>query len=221
MRLWLPTALLLLAGCGPVTPMSDETSRAPLPDYTVSGSASRVFEIDPSRSLLLVRTGRTGRASRFGHDHAIASESLAGFIEIHDDPDRSRADLAFAVRELIVDKAEYRDRLALDTEPSESDIAGTYTNMLKVLAPEEQAWVMLSVRPAEPGIFAVSATVRGTTAEYLVPVVMVEQDDRLNVTAELVVAHSDFALEPFTALGGLLGVADDLSVSIELQAAAR
>ncbi|MEM1174947.1 MAG: hypothetical protein AAGI27_09045 [Pseudomonadota bacterium] len=221
MRAALATLMLLLAGCGPTTPMSDETSRPPLPDYPASGAASRVYNVDPSSSLLLVKTGRSGRASRFGHDHAIASETLAGVIEIHEEPDRSRADLAFAVRELIVDKPAYRERLALATQPSESDIAGTYTNMLKVLGPEEHAWVTLAVRPAEPGIFAVSATVRGTTAEFLVPVSLTEQDDRLSVSAELVVSHSDFALQPFSALGGLLGVADELAVTIELVAIRR
>ena len=215
------SALLVLAlcGCAAVTERSNEVSGAPLPDYR--DASGTVYVIDASRSLLLVHTGRTGRASRFGHDHAIASESLTGFIEINDDPGRSRADIAFAVRELVVDKQEHRERLALDTDPSESDIAGTYTNMLKVLVPEEHAWITLNVRPAEPGVFAVSATVRGATSEYLVPASVVQQGGRVTVNAELVVSHSDFALEPFSAVGGLLRVADELDVSIELVATKR
>ncbi len=219
MRLLAAVLALLLAGCAPVTEFSDEATEAPLPDYT--DAAGEVYRVDPTRSLLLVRTGRSGPAKRAGHDHAIASESLLGFIELHDDPDRSRADIVFAVRELVVDKPEYRKRLGLDTEPSDADIAGTYTNMLKVLVPEEHAWISLSVRPAEPGKVSVSATVSGTTAEYLVPAIVERNNGQVTVSAQLSVSHSDFGLQPFTALGGLLGVADELDVIIELTAVPR
>ncbi|MEM6512121.1 MAG: hypothetical protein AAF660_03825 [Pseudomonadota bacterium] len=216
MRVFALVVALLLTGCGPVTPMIDEASQAPLPDY--SDADGRVYRVDPARSLLLVRVGKAGRASRLGHEHAVASETLVGIVELHGDPDRSRADLAFAVRELIVDKAAHRERLELDTEPSDADIAGTYTNMLKVLAPQEHAWITLSVRPAEPGVFSVSATVRGTTAEFLVPAQLVEEDGEMTVRAAITVSHADFALEPFSALGGFLRVADELDVTVELVA---
>lgn len=152
----------------------------------------------------------------------MASENLSGFVEYGDDPARARADIAFPLRELIVDRPEHRMHFALDTEPSADDVAGTYTNMLKVLEPDAHPWATMRALVASADgtelELAVSVTLHGATAEYLLPARISVVGDRLTADADAVIRHSDFGVTPFSAMGGLLRVADELEVELHIVA---
>ena len=223
-RLALCILLTALAGCAGPVDMSGSTAPNPLPaaDYLETARrGGQVYQVVAEDSLLLIRVGRDGPARRLGHDHAVASEHLAGYIELADERDGSRADIAFPVVELVVDKAAYRERLGLDTAPSEDDVAGTRANMFKVLDPGQYPWVSASARVAsireEDLQLAVSVTLHGATAEFLLPVRLELRDDTLRAAGELTIRHSDFGLQPFSA-AGLLRVADELEVQFDIQA---
>lgn len=220
-------SLVLLAACARETiPVVEETSPSPLPaaSYEAAAAGAQVYRVLPGKSLLLVHVGRDGAMKRLGHDHAIASESLQGWVELADDPNASRADLALSIRSLIVDKPAYRKRLGLDTEPTQSDIAGTYTNMLKVFQPALYPYVQVHARFAsaqtQPPQLVVSVALHGTSFEYLLPVQMTVSEDELVVTGEATIRHADFAVAPFRAAGGLLRVADAMDVEFRIVAIA-
>lgn len=212
--------VLLLYGCSDNIMPTDEATTPPLPadSYERLVAVSRIYRIDPQRSTIVVEVGRDGPAARLGHDHAIASEKLQGFVEAPTDPARSRADFAFALRELVVDRAVYRDQLGLDTTPSESDIAGTYANMLRVVSPEGHPWVTVNATIAEPGTLAVAVTLAGRTVNYLVPASISTDRERVSVSGSTVIRHEDFGLSPFSAAGGLLRVADELGIHFDITA---
>lgn len=215
--------LLVLTACAQHVPMVDEASTPPLPDadyLAAARSGSTVYRILPEESLVLVRVTRAGTMKRLGHDHAVASEDVRGFVELNSDPSASRADIAMPIRNLVVDKPEHRDRLGLSTKPSETDVAGTYTNMLKVLEPALAPWVtayaqIVSGDSASPTL-AVSITMHGTAYEYLVPVEIEIDPMRLVVEGRTVIRHGEFGLKPFAAAGGLLRVADELEVEFHI-----
>jgi len=215
--------LLLLAGCTQPVAIREETSPPPLPEASYAAAArsgAAVYRLLPQESLILVHVGRAGAMQRLGHEHAVASEDVRGFVEWHADASAARADIAFAVRDLIVDKPQYRERLELDTTPSADDVAGTYANMLRVLEPDTYPWVTAQARIAETGAgkptLAVSVTLHGTTFEYLVPVDLAVDERRIAVTGHATIRHSDFGLSPFSAAGGLLRVADELDIDFHL-----
>jgi len=223
LRASLPVLLAVVAGCTTPVERVPEKTPAPLPEASYAEAArqgSVVYEILPQESLLLVRVGRGGRAKRLGHEHAVASEDLAGFVEYGDDPDRARADIAFPLRGLIVDKPAYREHFALDTEPSAEDIAGTYSNMLKVFEPSSYPWATMHAEVAsidgDALQLGVSVTLHGATAEYLLPASISVEDGWLVADASALIRHSDFGVEPFSAAGGLLRVADELTVELHL-----
>lgn len=225
MRRLLTILVALLTACAAPGERGSETGAPPIPADSYLESARRgssVFEILPAQSLLLIHVGRAGPAARLGHDHAVASENLSGFIELGRDAAESRADVAFPVRDLVVDKAAYRERLGLDTRPTGDDIAGTYGNMLKVLEPDLYPWVAMSARPAavtDDGMeLSVSVTLRGASAEFLVPVKLAVEQDQLTAYGSVVIHHSDFGVEPFSTMGGLLRVADELGIALEITA---
>jgi len=214
---------LALVACAEHTPAVDELSPAPLPEASYSAAAQAgacVYRILPQESLVLIHVGRAGAMQRLGHDHVIASEDVEGLIEIGADSSSWRADLAVPLRNLIVDRPEYRQRLDLDTEPSDADIAGTYTNMLKVIEPALYPWAVVHARIASIDAgrptLSVSITLHGVAVEYLLPVELDIDATRLVVSGRVNISHSAFGLTPFAAAGGLLRVADELDVEFRL-----
>jgi polyisoprenoid-binding protein YceI len=217
--------MLLLTACAQRIPFEREMSSLPLPasDYINAAAAgAAVYEILPKESLLLIRVGRAGTMAHLGHDHAIASKDLQGYVEIAADRAKSRADIAMPLKSLIVDQADYRERLKLESSPSPDDIAGTYSNMRRVLEAEEFPWVTVKVRFATdnsmPADTRASITLHGVSLDFTVPVEINFDEKRMSVSGRLAVTQSDFGLMPFSAVGGLLRVADELQVEFELVA---
>jgi hypothetical protein len=211
---------LLLAACAQQVPMLPEESGAPLPHASYRNAARDggvVYRIVPEESLILVHVGRDGRMKNLGHDHAVGSVNVEGYVELGDDPAASRADLAFPVRNLIVDDTQHRAALGLDAGPSQSDIAGTYANMLKTLRPEAHAWITVNARIAgsetTSHALSVSVVMNGQAVEFLLPVEFSANESRITITGSAVITHSAFGLTPFQAAGGLLRVADQLEIT--------
>ena len=223
MRLLRPALLLLLTACTQPVPIADETAAPPLPEASYADAAqsgAAVYRLVPQQSLILVRVGRAGTMQRLGHEHAVASEDVHGLVEINDDPAGSRAHVVLPIRNLIVDRPAYRQRLELDTGPSADDVAKTYTNMLKVFEPQLYPWVEARARlAAEEGgqaILAVSLMLHGASFDYLMPVDLEVDAEQLTVSGRATVKHSEFDVTPFAAAGGLVRVADTMEVEFRL-----
>ncbi len=212
-------SLLVLAACTQPVTIEDETSYPPLPEASYAAAArsgADVYRIRPQESLLLVHVDRSGTMQGLGHDHAVASEDVQGLIEFNDDPSASRAHIVLPIRNLIVDKPEYRERLGLDAGPSEEDVVNTYANMLKVFQPQVYPWIearaLVATEAGRRPTLAVSITLHGSTVEYLWPVDLEIHAERLRVSGEATIKHSDFGISPYSAVGGLLRVADEIDV---------
>lgn len=183
-----------------------------------------VYRIVTRDSHLLVHVGRTGRLKNLGHDHAIASEDIDGMVMLSDDPAASRADLVVPLRRLIVDETGYRERIGLENPVSESAVEGTTRNMQdKVLESAAYPWALVSARFAsalsDPPTLSVSVTLHGTAFDYVVPVALEIDPDRLVIEGDMTMRHEDFGLTPFSAAGGLLRVAEELELKFRIVAA--
>ena len=55
-------------------------------------------------------------------------------------------------------------------------------------------------------------------ADYSLPVELVVEPNKLVVSGSLTIVHSDFGLQPFSAAGGLLRVADQIDMDFEFVA---
>jgi hypothetical protein len=227
LRFW-PPALLLLAGCAHQAPPPPDTvyEAATLPQSVYAAAASEgraVYRIDSNKSLVLMHVGRAGTMKSAGHDHVIASEDVDGFVLVDDDASASRADLRMLLHSLIVDDAQYRERYALEKDVSESTIEGTTRNMQdKVLQsqwyPVVEVHAQFVAAADDPPMLGIAITLHGSTFDYLVPVQLDIKPDGMTAKGSLAVKHSDFGLVPFSAAGGLLKVADEVSIDFELVA---
>jgi len=196
-------AALLAAGCAQVPPsVPPEAARPGAPDLDAAyyrdaaERGAKVYRVEPGDSLLVVRVYRGGRLAKLGHDHVVSSREPRGFI----DADKGRADLYVAVESLAVDDPAQRAAAGFESHPSESDIAGTRSNMLeKVLEAE--------------------LSLHGVTRPVRVPAKIDRGAERIAVDGSFSINQTDFGIEPFSVLGGALTVQDRVDLSFTIRAA--
>lgn len=220
--------LATLAACAQPDFVPDNLAAPPFPVEVYQRAAAEgaaVYRIDPLQSLVIVHVGRAGAMKNAGHDHVIASEDIEGMVLLGDDPSVSQTDLRIPLQRLIVDKTEYLTRFGLKADVPESAINGTTHNMQnKVLESSTYPWVEIhaliaSVHDESPNL-SVAMTLHGVTFDYIVPVELLIDPDKLSVTGRMSIQHSDFDLTPFSAVGGLLRVAGQIDIEFEIVALA-
>jgi hypothetical protein len=231
--LWwlLPT---LLCACQPQPQQQMEPPRFPeaAPDWpghdyaAAAAAGSDVFLLDPHATRIDVIVRRDGPLARFGHDHVVTAQEPEGFLQLDRRGLGSRADLRFRLDRLAVDSAAARARHALDTNPSEADIAGTRKNLMEqVLDVDRWPWVTLDMMAFEQQQDHYSAIVtiaiNGSHYSSRQPFRLRQEAGRAAVEGFLVIRQSELGIEPFSALGGGLRVADPLEIHFRIEADRR
>lgn len=221
--------LMLLAGCAPPIgkkPLTLPDQPATFRSEIYASAAQRgqpVYRLDASRSRVVVRVYRGGRLARFGHDHVVASHQVQGLILWTRDFRARRADLYAPLASLIVDEANLRQLYGLSTQPSAGDIAGTRNNMLyKTLRVNSHPFVTLHLEAlgGSSPVMPVRAdiTLNGITRTQQVDVVVKETPGSLYFAGAFKVRQTEFGLEPYSLLGGLLRVEDEVDIDFALVA---
>lgn len=202
-RTALVLAAVLLTGCGGLPPPGP----SPTPP---AGPTAEKAAADELRVLVF----RGGKASRLGHNHVLRAADLRV------DWPAAGPVLRFRLDALDVDPPALRARLgeAFASAVGDEARAGTRVNLLKALEAEAYPEVVARTlqQLGEGGRRAVEAEIalHGVTRrQWLV----VDVQGR-RARGQAVIRQSDFGIQPFTVLGGLLAVQDALVVEFELQA---
>jgi hypothetical protein len=210
---------LLLTGCGapPVVP----TPAGELPPPP-SGWRER---LDGPGSGLRVHVFRAGAAAHLGHNHVIEAGDLRAEL-IWPDAAAARANawpkatlvLSFSLDALVIDPPALRARLGPDfaSTLSDEDRAGTLANLRRALAAERfpQVRVQTTRIVGEGPVLAVEAAVAWHGQVRALPLSVSVDGPRAKGSA--VLRQSDFGIQPFSVLGGLLAVRDEVVVEFEL-----
>ena len=190
----------------------------PADDYRRAAAAGhRVLRIDSEQSLIAVDVRRDGILARLGHDHAVASHDLNGYVDL----DEGRADLYLPLARLAVDEPERRAEAGFSPQPDAAAIAGTRRNMLtRVLDAGRFPFARIAVRrdPADAATLQLAITLHGVTQPFVLPAQIEAQPDGLTVTGALSFRQSDFGIVPMSALNGALRVADRLDLRFRIVA---
>ena len=192
------------------------------------GAAPRVFDIDAGQSEVYWRIYKAGAAARFGHNHVISVTGLSGTVTLASDLGASEWSLKFPVAGLVVDDPGIRARYGEDfsSVPSEGDKEGTKRNMLTadVLDGEAFPEIRLSGRGVSGSLASaglpVSIEILGRVIERQFPAQIVVGADSLTVTGEYRLTHLDLGMTPFTALGGLMSVGEEIDFTYRIHAVA-
>jgi polyisoprenoid-binding protein YceI len=220
---------LLIAACASTVPEARrQPALAQAPKDFAAGfyeqAAARgkvVYRVDPAASLVTITVRRAGSLAHLGHDHVVASRSVQGYVA----PDEGRADLYVPLADLTVDEPALRAEAALNTQPTESDIAGTRSNMLdKVLQVQEFPFALVHVsgveaKPAASNAqAAVAITLHGTTRTMNTSLHLASTPGELSAAGTIEFNQSDFGIVALSILGGAIQVKDQVSLHFAIRA---
>ena len=222
----------LLAAC-PTRPPPPPAAVRAAPPPPIAPHVGRPYDIVGAQSLLTVLVYRGGPLASAGHNHVIASRTLAGTIYMPADALESSFEVHLAVAELTVDAPELRAAEARSDFPPDvpqSARDGTRRNMLgpALLDADNYPEVVLRAVRLEratgdgpPRVTAeMDAQVRDQHRALSVPVAYQLEGDTLTVTGETALRQSELGLTPFTALLGALAVQDEMQVRFRIVARA-
>lgn len=178
-----------------------------------------IYRVSPEDSLVAVLVRRGGSLAHLGHDHVVASHGVRGYVAAA----TGAADLYVPLADLSVDEPALRAEAGLDTQPSDTDIAGTRSNMLdKVLETQRFpfAFIRINQRETMPSgaRLDVALTLHGVTRTFEVPAQIQKKNGEMQVAGTLEFNQSDFGMTPFSILGGAIQVQDRLSLRFRILA---
>ena len=170
---------------------------------------------DFKKSFFHVLIYSDGMLSGLGHDHVISSKKSQGHYTI-DSSSKVEAHLKLDVTGFMIDQKTDRalyPNLANADQPSADDIIGTRDNMLSndVLSAKQHPHIFVYAHGnIKEGMLTVRMTLRNKTASTQSRVKAMCINNRITAKGEFSFSHSDFGLEPFSALFGSIKVADQL-----------
>jgi len=236
--LFAAAAAIALPGCGATSrpsrtgtaPTAASGDRADLQAiYSEIGrSGGRVFTLAPKDSVVRIYAFRAGRAARLGHNHVLSAPQFTGFFHLPTSgAANGRFDLAFRLDQLEIDNPAYRSALgaAFSTVLSPEDIQGTRDHLLgaNYLQADRFPFVRiqsLQISGEAPKFAAkVQVEIHGQKREMWIPLDVEGLPDRLSVSGSFVLRQTDFGVQPYSLLGGLLSVQDEVVLDFKLAGA--
>ncbi len=228
-RLALPalSVAFLLFGCSPLPPAGSPEQPTDLAAaYAELGrQGGKVFTLDPSQSSVRIYVFRGGRAARLGHNHVLSAPRFRGYAYLpNGKASDARFDLEFRLDELEVDKPEHRAGLgaAFASSLSPEALAGLREHMLgdDNLQADKFPFVRihsLQVAGEPPKLAAkVQIEMHGQKREMWMPLDVKGLPNRLVASGAFVLRQTDFGARPYSALGGLLAVQDEIVIEFAL-----
>lgn len=216
--------LALLAGCAPPPPAPAPSVPADFPTAFYRQAAAQgepVYVLDAAHSLLRIAVHSGGPLARLGHEHVVSSRELRGYVLLTKEPERIRADLYLPLDSLVVDDPALGDRGHAALSPA--DIAATRRHMLDdVLDAPRRPFAVIHARcsPDNPScaVLAAEVTLHGVTRPLTIPVEWRLDGARLAAKGRFSIRHRDFGLVPYSVLGGVLQVAEELDLDFQIEA---
>jgi hypothetical protein len=180
-------------------------------------------------SLLTLLVFRGGALAKAGHNHVIASHSLAGTAWVPEDRSRTSFEVHVPVNDFTIDEPTLRalEGKEFSAEVPDSAREGTKKNMLSepMLDGARFAEVVLTSERLEPGsegmLAQVSVAIRGQTRMVTVPVRYEIQENEVRAQGQFALKQTDLGLTPFSLLGGALRVEDEMTVKFLVVARAK
>ena len=194
--------------------------------YAALGEADgKVFTLDPHQSTVRIHVFRGGQAAQAGHNHVLSAPQFTGFFYLpRSGPAAGRFDLEFRLDQLEIDNPAYRSVLgsAFASTLSPQSIERMRENMLGAGNLQADQFPLVRVHSlritGESPKFAakVQIELHGQSREMWLPLTVAGLPEKLAVSGSFVLRQTDFAVQPYTVMGGLLAVLDEVVIEFRL-----
>ena len=203
--------------------------RAPLAAQyaALQQAGGQLLRLQPAASRLRIHVFRAGRAPGLGHNHVLSAPEFEGFVYLPGPRlADGRFDLEFRLDQLALDVPAQRAELgpAFASVLSDAAIAATREHMLGPDNMQAERYPLvrihsLAIAGEAPQCAArIAVELHGQTRELWVPLTVGGLPQRLTVSGSLVLRQSDFGVQPYSVMGGLLAVQDAVVLTFELVA---
>ena len=214
--------IAIATGCTTVErsapPVAEAETGPSVIDRTASSDAVR-YAIVPERSEIRILTFRDGPMARFGHNHVITTNTMSGSVFLSSTISESVVEITLPVAGFVVDDAEARasEGEGFDTEVPTKARTGTGDNMRgeRLLDANNHPFVRIKcagLTGLDANSIRCAIDVKGIDHELTLPVTVGINDNLLTASGETSISHASLGLEPFTAAGGAIGVAEVMTV---------
>lgn len=190
----------------------------------------RLYEFDAAASRVAIHVFRGGRAARLGHNHVLAAPRWQGWLWWPEQLDQARLELRLRLENLQLDEPALRAATggAFGAPLAAEAIAATRANMLGPQGLDAERYPELRLRLLSavgemPRMAArIEIGLHGHRHALDVPLSLAEPGDGgLRIAGSFVLRQRDLGIKPFSVLGGLLAVQDELLIEFALQARLR
>ena len=222
-----------LLGCSAVLPPAQTATPAMAkagdqPDlkslYAKLAKEGGVYTLDPAASSVRIYVFRGGTAAKMGHNHVLSAPQFTGFVHVPPDGGGARFDLEFRLDQLEFDDPQYRSRLggAFASKISPEAIPATRDHMLSPDNMEAERFPTVRIHSlaitGEAPKFAAKVLIamHGQKREQWVPLTVEGLPQRIAVTGAFVVRQTEFGVQPYSVLNGMLAVRDEIVVEFNL-----
>lgn len=213
----------VLAGERAPAPMDSASWRSTYAKLAEQGG--RVVTLDPQASTVRMYIFRSGTAARLGHNHVLSAPQFTGLLYLPaEEMAKARFDMEFRLDQLEIDRPEYRSALgsAFSSVLSPDQIQGTREHMLGSNSMQADRYPLVRIHSLQitgelPKIAAqVRVEIHGQSRDTWVPLMVEALPDHLSVSGALVIKQTDYGILPYSILGGLLAVKDEIFVDFKL-----
>jgi hypothetical protein len=227
-RLAIVLVAMLTACAAGQAPQSGALPEMPLLQRPIDlPKSGRLLTLDPERSSVRIHVFRAGRAAQLGHNHLLTAPKMSGLVWLPG-PGLTGAGFSLELRldELAVDPAAQRAAIGpgWDSAISAESAAATRLNMLGEANLQAARFPFLRIRSLQvigelPKVAArIEVELHGQRQALWVPLQILLSAEALKASGAMVLRQSDFGITPFSLLGGLLAVHDELLIEFDLGA---
>ncbi|SMC36089.1 YceI family protein [Polynucleobacter kasalickyi] len=172
--------------------------------------------INSEKSILTVHVNKGGLLASIGHQHMVASRNIIGWV----DQENNQGFFSFDIAKMTVDESNLLRAKKLPDTLKESEKEATKQNMMKMLDVKSFPDVRVQVTQFDRIKNSIHAKIflknQMVEKDLFVNVTRSANNKITNISGETRLKLSDFAVEPFSALAGLLSVDNEMMIEWKL-----